>query len=122
MRTSQAEIARRHKSKRKAAYQAEYRAKQRALKRPDFQVISETLFHHLVSQILKAENWKALNSLADATIRELSKRGYDPIQCEKAFDAITDRIEDGWTLNRKIRPTPPPEIKALLDGPPPVTS
>lgn len=92
-----------------AAYQREYRAKQKHSRAPSRDDIARQILHWYITEALYEEHRDRLAWMEGTIIDRLVAQGFDEAACWRVFDAIIDKYEDGWAFQRK------PHLRAETD-------
>lgn len=88
----------------KAERQRDYRRRIKKENRPSRNDIAATVFHLMVTETVRAKNWKQFNIIMDKVVNRLVDRGFDREATEKAINALVDKYEDGWDFQRRLPP------------------
>lgn len=83
-------------------YQRAYRERIKSAREPDRDEIARELLHYAITENLRLGREDELWRLADALIERLVARKFDRDATERAFVAIVDRYEAGWSFQRRV--------------------
>lgn len=85
-----------------AAYQREYRAKQKRSRAPSRDDIARQALHWMITEAIDKDSRDQLERVEGILIQRLVDQGFEEAACWRAFDDLIEKYESGWTFQRKL--------------------